>query len=667
MQKQFIGMAITILLCCNSVFSQNEATMTVLSPSIANYDIEVELDVANKMLRAKEQLFWKNPSSDTIRELQFHLYYNAFKNSESTFMQERGLGLLMTEDKQNACDWGWSSIDQMEDQYGNDLTPYMQYIQPDDGNEYDQTVLNVRLVKAVMPHDSIRIMLDFSAKIPKAMARTGYSEDYFFFVQWFPKVGVYEAAGTRYAKKGQWNCHQYHAYTEYYADFGVYNVSMTVPKNYILGASGVLKNVEENGNTTTYTYRAQDVIDFAWTAYPGFVEVKDQWQGVNIRLLTNADHTYMANRYINAAKYALEYLDKYIGKYPYPSLTIVDPPLNGSFSVGMEYPTLITTGTLYAFPETALMLETFTVHEFVHQYFMQMVATNEMEESWLDEGFTTYWEGRIMSEYYGEKTSTFDYLGIQVGNKEGYRISYLGTDNPQIAPNSAPAYQVPYSSFRDMAYNKTATWLSTLEGLLGLETMDEIMQTYFQRWKFKHPNGKDFIDVVNEVVFKNHGHRFGENMNWFFEQVVEGTGLCDYQLAAIHNIAIKKGVGIFEDKDHCIRPKDLEEPETEVYKSEVIVYRLGEVQLPIDILVHFENGDEKWETWDGIDRAITFEYQTSSKVDWAIIDPEQKIFMDKNFNNNSLTLQPNKTPLHKYVVAFLEILQNALQTVAWLI
>lgn len=667
MNRIFVWIAITILLFCQSLFARTVTFDKPLSPRIASYDIEVTLDAEAKTLEAKEILYWKNPSGDTIRELPFHLYYNAFKNSKSTFMRERGLGFLMTEDKQNNCDWGWSSVDHIEDEYGNDLTPNIHYIQLDDGNEYDQTVLNVPLAQPVMPYDSIKITLEFSAKIPKAMARTGYSEDYFFFVQWFPKVGVYEPAGMRYSENGQWNCHQYHAYTEYYANFGVYNVSMTVPKNYQLGASGVLQNVEEKGDTKTYTYRAEDVIDFAWTTYPKFVEVKDQWEHVSIRMLTSVDHECLAHRYINAAKYSLEYMDKYVGKYPYPTLTIVDPPLNGIFSMGMEYPTLITTGTLYAFPDGALMPETFTVHEFVHQYFMQMVATNEMEESWMDEGFTTYWEGRIMNEYYGEKTSTFTGFGIQAGNKEGYRISYIGTDNPSIAPNSAMAYQVPYRSFRDMAYNKTATWLSTLEGLVGLETMDEIMKTYFERWKFKHPCGKDFIAVANEVVAKKHGDKFGDNMNWFFEQVIDGTGLCDYELASISNTKIKKELGFFDDKDNCIKPKDLEEIETEVYEAQVVIYRLGKVQLPIEVLIHFENGEEKWETWDGKDRAVTFEYETTSKIDWAIIDPAQKIFMDKNFNNNSLILEPDVTPLRKYATAFMEILQNVLQTLVLLV
>ena len=214
-----------------------------LSSRIANYDIELSLDTENKRVTAHQVLLWKNPSqTDTISELQFHLYYNAFKNTQSTFFSERNEmpGFLKNEEEQN-CQWSWIKVQSIKDEFGNDLTVGMEFIQPDDDNENDQTVLRVPLVKSVLPGQSIRLNMDWTSKIPNIMPRTGYNKDFYFMAQWFPKTGVYEPAGMRYATKGQWNCHQYHAQGEYYSDFGVYNVSITVPEDFVVGASGVLQ------------------------------------------------------------------------------------------------------------------------------------------------------------------------------------------------------------------------------------------------------------------------------------------------------------------------------------------------------------------------------------------------------------------------------------------
>jgi len=157
------------------------------------------------------------------------------------------------------CGWGWVDVTAVKDEYGNDLSPGMRYIQPDDDNTEDQTVLSIPLVQPVLPYDSIRIEMDWESKIPKTMARTGYNKEYFFMAQWFPKVGVYEPAGMRFAKKGQWNCHQYHSDGEYYANFGTYTVSITLPEHYKVGASGVLIKETKDGAHKTLTFRVEDV------------------------------------------------------------------------------------------------------------------------------------------------------------------------------------------------------------------------------------------------------------------------------------------------------------------------------------------------------------------------------------------------------------------------
>ena len=218
---------------------QNPIFTTPLSSRIANYDIKVTLDPVKKMLDGQQVLHWKNTSNESINELQFHLYLNAFKNTQSTFFKERNGSWGLPSDEEGTENiWGWIDIDRIVDTDGNDLIGSMRFIHPDDDNEQDQTVVVFDLAKPLGPGETIDLEIDFTAKLPKIHSRTGYARDYHFVVQWFPKIGVLESDGIRYAEKAEWNCHQFHASSEFYADFGVYNVEITVRKNYTVGASG---------------------------------------------------------------------------------------------------------------------------------------------------------------------------------------------------------------------------------------------------------------------------------------------------------------------------------------------------------------------------------------------------------------------------------------------
>lgn len=621
-----------------------------LSPRIANYQIDVELNPATKRLTGRETLVWHNPSSDVIRELQFHLYLNAFKNQQSTFMRESG-GQLRGEYINAGNKDAFGSIDvlSMAIRNGENLTSKMQFYQPDDGNLNDRTVIRVPLSKPVGPGETLTLDIAFKAKLPQIFARTGYSRDFYLVGQWFPKIGVYEPAGTRYqpagpGRTGQWNCHQFHANSEFYADYGVYNVSITTPKEYWVSATGLMQGENQRPNgTKTIRYRAEDVVDFAWTASPHFQVVEDQWRHVKIELLLQPEHAYQAQRHLDAAKDALAYFDKHLGRYPFPSLTIVDPPLHASGAGGMEYPTFITAGTSWGLPEGIRFAEMVTVHEFGHQYFMQLLASNEFEEAWLDEGFNQYYEGRIMDETYGYKSSVVEWLGFRMGDFEMSRDSYVHQNNPAIGSSFGNTWQLPNGRYGVLTYSKTATWLKTLDGLIGRQVMDEVMKTYFNRWKFKHPSGKDFIAVVNEIVPRRLNYRYGPDMNWFFAQVLYGDQVCDYELYSVQNS--RQGGN---------------------YRSTVTVYRRGDAQMPVEVLVHFDDGSEQTLRWDGKGRYQTFTLTQPARAEWAKVDPGQKLYIDTDLNNNSYVVKSPAAPMAKYTVKFLFWMQNLMQWLAWL-
>ena len=630
-----------------------------LSPRLANYQIDVTLDPATKKLNGRETLTWKNASSDVIRELRFHLYLNAFRNDKSTFMRESGGQLRGTTIDRNEKENAYGSIDilSMKRRDSGNTAPetlVYQYIQPDNratdrSNTSDHTVIRVPLSKAVGPGETITLDIAFKAKLPKIFARTGFSRDFFLVGQWFPKIGVYEPAGTRYATEGQWNCHQFHANSEFYADYGVYDVNITTPKAYWVSATGLYQSekLHQNG-TKTLLYHAEDVVDFAWTASPHFEVINDKWKRpsggeVSIELVMQPEHRSQAQRHIDAAKAALAYFDKHLGRYPFPNLTIVDPPLHASGSFGMEYPTFITAGTVWAMPTGARFPEEVTIHEFGHQYFMQLLASNEFEEAWLDEGFNQYYEGRIMDETYGPRSSQVDLLGFRMGDMETSRDGYVHQDNPAIGSSFGNTWQLPDGQYGVLTYFKTATWLRTLEGLVGRPVMDEIMQTYFIRWQFKHPNGQNFIDIVNEIVPKRLGSKYGADMNWFFKQVLYGENVVDYSL-------------------HSLKNRTLDKQKQTI----VTVRRNGDGIMPVDILVHFDNDKEVTLHWDGKEHQRQFTLTQNAKAVWAAVDPKQKVYMDTNFNNNSLTLEPSSAPAAKFATRFLFWVQNWMQWLAWL-
>jgi hypothetical protein len=305
-----------------------------LSSRQTYYKIDAKLNTVTKMVEGEMKTYWVNKSSDVVPDVHMHLYLNAFRNSESTFNKEAGQA--PDKKKENK---GWIDIKKISDRNGDDLIPSMKFISPDDGNPDDSTVVSIIMPKACQPGDTVFLNITFESKLPQRIIRTGYKDDFYFAGQWFPKFGVYEPAGMRYATYGGWNCHQFHRNSEFYSNHSVYDVSITVPKEYVVGSGGMLLNEAVEGSEKKLTCRAEDIVDFAWTAWPSYVVYTDQWKNVRITLLLPPERKNQAERQLTAVKNALEYLEKNVGPYPWPHLTFVDPPAKGSGSGGMEYTT----------------------------------------------------------------------------------------------------------------------------------------------------------------------------------------------------------------------------------------------------------------------------------------------------------------------------------------
>jgi hypothetical protein len=626
---------------------------------VASYDIQVRLDADAMRLHGEERLIWHNPSSDVVGELWFHLYLNAFRDSESTFFRESGAQPW----RGRATEDGWGGIDitSIHREDGVDLAAAASFEHPDDDNTADRTVLRVRLPEPVPPGGRLALDITFEAKLPGFLIRTGHLRDYVLAGQWFPKLGVYEPAGRRGRTAGGWNCHQFHAHSEFYADFGDYHVEITVPSRFVVGATGQRTARQDHPDgTTTHVFEQPDVHDFAWTADPRFLEIRRTFEAheevtpgeyeeiarllgrttdevrlddVEIVLLLQPPHAPQAERHIAAARAALKWYGLWYGRYPYRTLTIVDPPPGGGGSAGMEYPTFFTAGTLFVFNgwpfDRFLWPEEMVIHEFGHNYWQGMVASNEVEEPWLDEGLTTYSTGKVLVQAYGPWVAQA--FGLRLGRFEGWR-AVNGPDRV-FDPIRAPAWDVsPDHGFA--IYTRAALTLQTLERLIGEGTMARVMRTYHERWRFRHPASEDFYAVASEVA--------GRDLGDFFEETIESPGFLDYEVASVRTERRLPPRGTPGERAAASPEGDEDTPgDGESWRSVVQVRRRGEVVLPVEVELQFEGAPPERRRWDGRDRWVSYEVSGPRPLLAAVVDPDERLVLDVNRLNNARRVRPD--------------------------
>ena len=621
-----------------------------LSPRNANYTIDVTLDARARTLNARETLVWTNITSASTDELQFHLYYNAWRNDESTWMREHTLtSWWQRASTQRADDRAAIDISSFAIKGGAiapaDLTKQMRFIAPDDGNKDDRTVISVALPEPIDPGETLTIDISFTAKIPRPFARTGAIGNYFFIAQWFPKIGVLDAEGT-------WNCHQFHVGTEFFSDFGVYDVRMTVPRGWPVAATGRQRERTDNPNgTTTQRYYQEDVHDFAWTTSPDFLEARERFEvpglpPVDMRLLYQPEHASQAARHFETTRATLRYYGEWFGAYPYGHLTIVDTPWR-TVTDGMEYPTIFTAGTRWLMPREDTYVEDGLVHETGHQWWYGIVATNEFEDAWMDEGINQYANARVDAEDYpyGREVPRFfggfvpwvlDEVPWDRLESGEFLSDYRGS--PTVDIQATPSFRYWPRTAGPITYSKPALWLHTLERALGWPVVQQILSTFFDRWKFKHPKPGDLFQVASEVS--------GRDLMPFFDQVYRGSAVFDYGVDSVTSA----------------------ETADETYVNDVVVSRHADGIFPMTILATLANGEQRRFAWDGTGRwhRITFEH--ASRVLSAQVDPDQVLVLDTNFTNNSFTTEPaSGRAATRWSVIWLVWLQDQLLTWAFFI
>lgn len=705
----------------------------------------VGADPSPRHIKGTQHVHWTNTAPDAAGSLYLHLYANAFRNTRSTFFRE-----FLRDGGEVPEDMVFGGIE-IQRITLLDRPLEWEFVQPDDGNADDRTVARVKLDEPVEPGTGIALRIEFTTELPSVFRRMGASRDFVMAAQWYPKLGRYlgREAPVPHLREG-WYCHQYHATTEFAADFADYDVELTVPLAWKTGATGSVESpwTDESGGRRGETWRARSVVDFAWTASPRFLESKrtidpaapahgdvfadpvaseiawvrrlldlseeeSRLPPVTVRLLLQPEHAAQAERHFEAARAALGMFGAWLGPYPYPELTIVDPAYGGESSGGMEYPQLVTAGTEIDATRASQQPEHVIVHEIGHQWFMNLLASNEAEEAWLDEGLNSWCTARVLHKAYGPATAVtkvlghrfptelpYTFPGLHAGWPEALRLPKwshppdleafrLWRDFPVLAASDAWRYRddpilparrsylrnarwdemvragweyVDRGSYRANAYPRPMLFVETLARTLvrdhgreeGERRLLRALRGYGRAQRFRHPRGEDFL-----AAFRDHA---GLDPAPYWSALAKTTGLLDYAIEQVTETTdpvlagwtddggTKRLVAAGEDR----RPRKL--------RTTVLVRRRGEVVVPVVVSARVSGAEVPVERlWDGVERWRTFTFD--GKLREVRIDPDRVFLQDARLSDNAWVDRPNAQPAVKWSVQGLLWLENALT--AW--
>ncbi|MEO7033708.1 MAG: M1 family metallopeptidase [Polyangiaceae bacterium] len=592
--------------------------LSAAADSVASYDIDAKLDTNTHRITAHETIHFVNRSAAPLNELWFHLYLNAFKNDKTLFLRSP-FGAGRSGDKAHA--YGYVDVKKLSvlgdgAADGRDLWPDRDRHSPNDPD--DETDLRLPLPNPLAPGATLSIDLTFEDQLPEIVERTGYSGSFHFLGQWFPKL-------ARLEPDGKFAHFSFHALSEFYADFGDYDVSLDVPEAFRVGATGSLSHESHAAGRKQLRFLAENVHDFAWTAWDRFETRSERIAGVNVSVLFPPHQERNAQAELDSVRFALPHFNALYGTYPYPTLTLVHPPDGADNAGGMEYPTLITTGgPWYATFGGGHFIDIVTIHELGHQWFYGLVASNEHVAPFLDEGLNSYAEAEAMEARYGAG-AVFDGFGLSVTSTALNRAlsAARGADEP-VGQSAAD-----FASFRSLGalvYSRTAIVMATIGRVYGEDRLAHAVGMYTRRFRFRHPSPDDFLGVMQEEL--------GAEAATALSAALFARGTVDYLVREISNAPEPSAAGIFDGPSGRQQKKPDPPHAPGQYAGRVVVYRHGTLELPVDIELIFEDGSRERRHWDGHGFTHNVDYAGPSQIVAVNVDPEHRILLDDDFTNN---------------------------------
>jgi hypothetical protein len=640
-----------------------------LSDRVADYQLRAVVDPVKHTVEGTEKLRWKNRSDRAVRTLYFHTYLNGFEGAGSTWMTEKvRYGVFRSGVELKAGEEGYIEVRSIA-QAGQPAA--MRYVQPDGGPPTDRSVLRVDLPAAVAPGGETSLDIVFHDQLPRVIARTGYFGSYHLVAQWFPKIGVLELAGERGAEGPRWNVHEFHLYSEFYADWGSYDLEIVAPKGFTVGAVGARTGEpRDTPEGTVHHFHQDDVHDVAFTVWDGFAPpLRGGYDGpgsphVDVQVLYPPEYESSARAALQATIDALGYFSRTLGPYPYRTSTVVVPPFNAIESGGMEYETFFTTvGFGNAFDAVVRYV---TVHEFGHGYFMGLLASNEFEEPFLDEGINEWWDSRMLEA----EDFTFDFglasrLGFRLPAIHIWDNQWFGgagvTGRPLADPIAGSSWHRMSSGTYGAVYARTALVMHDLEHQLGGDAIARGMKLYYARWHHRHPSAADLREALTDAAPE---HR--DAIRAWFDQQVYAADVVDDEIDQVESEEIVPLPGrIVKDGKTVERTpaevdREIADRRAAFHASDgaagpfpfrsVVRARRHAAQVPQTVLIEFADGSKEQLAWPVGERWHRWVFDRPSKVTQARLDPTGSVLLDVNKLDDGRTREAHRFPAVRMAV-----------------
>ena len=498
------------------------------------YNINIDFNHKNHQFVGQQNLIYFNNSPDTISKVYFHLYFNAFQPGSMMDVRSRSLPdpdsrVMDRISKLKKNEIGFHKI-KMIQQSGMKLEYHIQ-----------GTVLEVELQNPLLPNQSTDFYLEYISQVPKQIRRSGRNNkegiDY-SMAQWFPKIAEYDKDG--------WHANPYIA-REFYAPWGDFDVSISIHRDYVVAATGILQSQIDDNQKKTWRFKAEDVHDFVWAADPDYIHdiLKVDSENLELHFYYQKSSDEMVQNWKKLqddTAEAFKFINKKFGKYPYSKYSIIQ-----GGDGGMEYPmaTLITGERTYS------SLLSVTIHEVLHSWYQMLLGTNESYLAWMDEGFTSFAQNITFLNKFNNIYNLDLINPLKKSYNRYYNFVKTGLEEPLSTHSDHFSTNEAYGVG---SYTKGAIFLMQLSYIIGEDNLYKGLRRYYNQWKFKHPNEYDFIRIMEKVS--------GIELDWYL----------DYWIKTIHQI------------DYSVEVRDNDNK----YLG-VIIRRIGKMPMPIEIEIQYDD------------------------------------------------------------------------------
>jgi hypothetical protein len=591
-----------------------------------DYDMDIKLVDSLQQITGFTTIRYTNNSPDSLDKIYMHLYPNAFQVESVKYREYVGNAGRASRAKyfKDKLEEFTSKIEIHNFNIAQKKNPILKEYSIDD------TILKATLLKKLAPGETMRIDLEWTHHVGEMIERAGIYKGQYNMAQWYPKLAVFDQDG--------WHADVFHAEGEFYGEFGNFNINFDLPKSFIIGASGIVTEGDPGWESVTVdtsiefdiwldifdstkvepdsserrfvTFFAENVHDFAWVASKDFLYEGGKHNEIDVHVLFDKGRgDKWTKDVLERSIRAIAWLEEKFGKYPYPQVTTTDRVKNG----GMEYPMLVMNGR---------ESEGLIVHEYGHIYFYGILANNEVDEAWLDEGFTTAQTTHYLMNRYGdhgydlelhEDESEFPKKYWPHENdlhSDQWRvINFMRSGHDENISRSSYLYSNG-SAYGRNAYTKPSMMLTELKYILDDSLYYAAMQHYYDKWKLKHVNEQRFIDAIEEFT--------GEELNWFFDAWLHTTHHLDYGISSFKKTSNEDGT----------------------WTVDLGIESKGTRFMPLLVETTFDDGtsDRRWwknHLWRYKD---TFMYSVDKYPVSVTLDPDVQT-VDLDYRNNSTKLK----------------------------